>query len=59
MKRIVRLTLALGTVGLLALLLALTVGAQAPVHASGNIIKVPDDYPRNRRMNSRRRPKSE
>ena len=44
MKRIVRLTLALGIVGMLAVLLMLAVGAQAPAHANSNIIKVPDDY---------------
>ena len=45
MKRISRLTLALGTVALLALLLFLAVGAQPTALANGNTIKVPDDYP--------------
>jgi len=47
MKRIVHLILALGTVGLvaLAILLALTASVQPLVHAAGNVIKVPDDYP--------------
>jgi len=44
MNRIVHLILALGAVGLLAILLALTVSVQPSAHAAGNIIKVPDDY---------------
>jgi hypothetical protein len=43
----VHLILALGTVGLLILiiLLSLTASAQAPTLATSNTIKVPDDYP--------------
>jgi photosystem II stability/assembly factor-like uncharacterized protein len=44
MNRITRLTLALGTVGLLAALSALAAGAQAPIHTTGNTIRVPNDY---------------
>lgn len=44
MKRLTHLTVALGTVMLLVLLLALALGALPAVHAGGNIIKVPDDY---------------
>ena len=45
MNRFTHLTLALGTVALLALLLILALGAQTQARADGNIIKVPDDHP--------------
>ena len=45
MRRFTHLSLALGTVALLAFLLFLAVGAQPAVQADGDTIKVPDDYP--------------
>jgi len=45
MKRFTHLTLAFGTVALLALLLFVAVGAQPAAYAAGDTIKVPDDYP--------------
>jgi len=44
MNRMTHVTLALGAVGLLAILLALTVSVQPSARAAGSIIKVPDDY---------------
>jgi hypothetical protein len=44
MKRAMRVLLALASAGLMILLLALAVGAQAPARTAAHLIKVPHDY---------------